>query len=144
MRNLFLFSIILFSINTYAKNSEIPNVLKQVFNDSTINEYLSKYADIDSFGYAIFESHGDYYIYNGDIKNKESAQAQPYIGIIKKIKISPNSATVKIYISNNHFNVKAKLSRDNNCQPWLINTRLICNMFQIRSNQKRFFHYSNS
>lgn len=133
----------MFSLSTNAKNAEIPKVLAKVFNDSTINKYLSKYGGVDSLGYAIFENQGDYYIYNGNIKNKQSALSQPYIGIIKKMKISPNRAKVRIYITSNNLNIKAKLARDNNCQDWLVNTRLVSNLFQIRNNQKRVFHYSN-
>lgn len=144
MRNLFLIVTVMFSLSTSAKNSEISKVLTQVFNDSTISKYLSKYVDIDSLGYVIFENQGDYYIYTGNIMTKQSALAQPYIGVIKKMKISSNKAKVRIYISSNHINIKAKLSRDNNCQPWFVNSRLVSNLFQIRRNQERLFHYSNS
>lgn len=144
MRNFFLIVTVMFSLSTNAKNSEVPKVLTQVFNDSTIHKYLSKYGGIDSLGYAIIENQGDYCIYNGDIKDKESALAQTPIGVIKKMKISPNSAIVKLYIKNNHINIKAKLSRIDSCQPWLFDSRLVSNLFQIRNNQKRVFHYSNS
>lgn len=144
MRNPFLVIIILLSINASAMNSEIPKVLTQVFNDSTIHKYLSKYGNFDSSGYAVIENQGNYYIYDGNIKNKESALAQPYIGVIKNLKISSNKAKVRIYISSNHINIKAKLSRDNNCQPWFVNSRLVSNLLQIRKNQERLFHYSNS
>lgn len=134
----------MFSIHASAKNAEVPKVLTQVLNDSTIQKYLSKYGNLDSSGIAVFENHGNYYIYNDSIKDKHSALSQAYIGVIKTIKISPKRAKVRIYVINNHFTIKAKLSRDNNCQPWLVNSRLVSNLSQIRNNQKRFFHYSKS
>lgn len=145
MRNL-LFSIItLFSFTATAKDSEASKVLTQVFNDPTIYKYLLKYECIDSLGYAIIENQGHYYIYDGNIKNKESALTQPSIGKIRKMKITPKSAFVKASIKNNHINIKARLSRIDSSNPWFVDSRMIGNLFQVRKNLKKFcYYYSNS
>lgn len=129
MKNLLLSIIILFSLNATAKDSEPSKVLTKVFDDPTIYRYLLKYGCIDSLGYAIIENQGDYYIYNGTIKNKENALTQPSIGKIRKMKITPNSAFVKASIKNNHIHIKARLSRTDSSQPWLVNSRMVSNLY---------------
>jgi hypothetical protein len=130
MKKFLILSAIVFCINAHASDTKVLKALQFVLNDSVVASYLP---GTDTISLILFERSGNFHYYNNYLSwIKDSSGNDPGInGIVKKLKVSVDKATVRIHFKESGLKVRVKLKKDDKCDclPWRIRSRFIRDSF---------------
>ncbi len=133
------------SVSKVSAQNPTVSILETVLTDGEVMKYISDYGEIDTLDFVLSGKDVDYVFHHGKVhfSSPDSSTPQEYAGTIRKLKVHPSKAAVKIYFhQNNNFLVKIKLKHFSKKGPWHVTSRLIRRKFKNRKDQPGLFYFS--